>query len=95
MPILTDHLILESRISDFKKKYASQLAPATIDYVIANDPSKNQKYLDWIGKSLVAADEDEDYISPEEMMKDIALFHKNIKGVDIYSLSNRLINCNH
>lgn len=88
MPIPTDHLILEGRISDFKKKYAYKLAPATVNYIIANDPSKNQKYLDWIGKSLVAADEDEDYISPEEMMKDIALFHKNIKGVDIYSLKS-------
>jgi hypothetical protein len=88
MPQIPENLLIEGRISDFKKNYASQLAPATIDYVIANDPSKNQKYLQWIGKMLVAANEDDDYISPQEMMKDIALFHKNIKGVDLYSLKS-------
>lgn len=88
MPIKVDNLLLESRISDFKKKYASHLAPADIEYIIRNDPSGNQKYLNWIGKILVAADEDDDSISVKEMMQDIALFHKNIRGVDIYSLKS-------
>ena len=88
MATKTISLLLESRISDFKKKYGSELAPADINYIISKDPSKNQKYLDWIGKTIVAAKEDDDWISPEEIMADIALFHKNIKGVDLYSLKS-------
>ena len=84
---IDEALLLENKISDFKSKYDSELAPATINYIISHDPSKNQKYLNWIGKILVSVDTD-DYISPEEIMKDITLFHKNIKGVDLYSLKS-------
>lgn len=84
---IDEALLLENRISDFKSKYDSKLAPATINYIISHDPSKNQKYLNWIGKILVSVDTD-DYISPEEIMKDIALFHHSIKGVDLYSLKS-------
>ena len=84
---IDEALLLENRISDFKSKYDSKLAPATINYIISHDPSKNQKYLNWIGKILVSVDND-DYISPDEIMKDITLFHKNIKGVDLYSLKS-------
>ena len=45
MATKTISLLLESRISDFKKKYGSELAPADINYIISKDPSKNQKYL--------------------------------------------------
>ena len=81
------YLLLENRITDFKKQYGNAFSPSDINYIISNDPSGNQKYLHWIGKILTSGDDD-DRVSPEEIMSDIALFHKNIKGVDLYSLKS-------
>jgi hypothetical protein len=42
-------ILLEGRVEDFKKKY-SALPPDVQAEILKNDPSPNNKYLDWMGK---------------------------------------------
>jgi hypothetical protein len=54
MNILLENIIkvlLEGRIEDVKKKF-SNLDPDIIDYFVKNDPSGNQKYLEWMVKAM-------------------------------------------
>jgi len=51
------NILLENRVKDVKKKYP-QLADGTgeypiIDYFVANDPSGNNKYLEWMVKAML------------------------------------------
>jgi hypothetical protein len=42
-------LLIEGRVEDFKKKY-SALPPDVQAEILKNDPSSNNKYLDWMGR---------------------------------------------
>lgn len=44
-------VLLENRVDDVKKKYP-EVDPAIIDYFIKEDPSGNNKYLDWLVKAM-------------------------------------------
>lgn len=55
--IIIESILLENRVKDVKKKYP-QLADGTgeypiIDYFVANDPSGNNKYLEWMVKAML------------------------------------------
>jgi len=54
---ITKNILLENRVKDIKKKYP-ELADGTgeypiVDYFVANDPSGNNKYLDWMVKAML------------------------------------------
>lgn len=54
MKILLENItkvLLENRVGDIKKKFPN-VSPENIDYFVANDPSGNQKYLEWLVKAL-------------------------------------------
>lgn len=54
MNILLENIrkvLLEGRIEGVKKKF-SNVDPDIIDYFVKNDPSGNQKYLDWMVKAM-------------------------------------------
>jgi hypothetical protein len=44
-------VLLENRVDDVKKKYP-EVDPAIIDYFVKEDPSGNNKYLDWLVKAM-------------------------------------------
>ena len=44
-------VLLEGRIDDVKKKFPD-VDPRVIDYFVQNDPSGNQKYLEWLVKAM-------------------------------------------
>lgn len=44
-------VLLEGRIEDVKKKFPN-VSPKIIDYFVENDPSGNQKYLEWLVKAM-------------------------------------------
>jgi len=44
-------VLLENRVGDVKKKYP-EVEPAIIDYFVKEDPSGNNKYLDWLVKAI-------------------------------------------
>ena len=44
-------VLLENRVDDVKKKYPD-VDPAIIDYFVKEDPSGNNKYLDWLVKAM-------------------------------------------
>ena len=55
--IIVENILLENRVKDIKKRYP-ELADSTgeypiIDYFAANDPSGNNKYLDWMVKAML------------------------------------------
>ena len=49
--IILEQLITEGRVEDAKTKYAC-LPPKLVDYFSQNDPSRNNKYLDWMCKQI-------------------------------------------
>lgn len=73
-------LLIEGRLEDFKKKYQS-LPDDVKNDIIRNDPSKNKKYLDWIGRVVYSNPS----IKLNDLFKDLKEFdkHQSILG-DIY-----------
>ena len=49
---LLEDIILEGRLEDVKKKY-SDLDPNIIDYLSENDPSGDNKYLEWMSNTMI------------------------------------------
>ncbi len=91
-------LLLESRISDFVKKY-SNVPPEMQKKLVHEDPSKNKKYIDWMG-NVVSKWIEEKYIIPEHgdteaklnsLIKHVKLFDARLamsKIKDIYAFKN-------
>ena len=83
--IIIENILLENRVKDIKKKYP-QLVDGTgeypiIDYFVANDPSGNNKYLEWMVKAMLhkptaetIMDEIGDYSWREGVWGDVAGF---------------------
>ena len=78
------NLLLEGRKEDIIKKYGdeNQEIIDTIKYFSNEDPSGNNKYLEWMTKNWLGLGKDKDY-SPldEEIIETIKLFHKNIQRI--------------
>ena len=54
MKIILDKIrevLTESRVDDVKKRFPN-VDSQIIDYFVNNDPSGNQKYLDWMVKAI-------------------------------------------
>ena len=79
-------VLLENRIEDVKKKYP-EVDSAIIDYFVKEDPSGNNKYLDWLVKAMTheptiqsvedILDESMQFNSPQEfLMMLVKKFHE-------------------
>ena len=79
-------VLLENRIDDVKKKFP-EVDPAIIDYFVKEDPSGNNKYLDWLVKAMTHGptiqsvedilDEAMQFKSPQEfLMMLVKKFHE-------------------
>lgn len=83
--IILENILLENRVKDVKKRYP-ELADGTgeypiVDYFAANDPSGNNKYLDWMVKAMLhkpttetIMQEIDDYSWKEGVWGDVAGF---------------------
>ena len=69
---LVKELLSEGRVEDAKARYPDYVN--TINYFVANDPSGNNKYLDWLIKLYVNDDDAGKY----SLVGYITIFHKNI-----------------
>lgn len=79
-------VLLEGRIEDIKNKFPN-VSPEIIDYFVENDPSGNQKYLEWLAKAITheptmqsvedILDETMQFKSPQEfLMMLVKKFHE-------------------
>lgn len=77
-------VLLEGRLESAQKKYAGKIDDQTFQLIVANDPSGNQKYLDWACREIVAGAKAEDVIPTFNQWDSIG---KNLPERDIYKLS--------
>jgi hypothetical protein len=82
-------LVIEGRISDFRKKYR-ELPQEIMDIFIEGDPSGVNKYLDWLGRVASIKNTESRFSEDDaqELMKWINIFDKKARGVDIYSFKD-------
>ena len=87
------NLLLEGRKEDIIKKYGNedQSNIETINYFSGEDPSGNNKYLEWMTKNWLGLGKDKTYAPLDyEIAEVIKLFHRNIQRIqnkDINSYS--------
>ena len=65
------NLLIEGRVEDFKKKYET-LPDDIKNRIIKNDPSNNNKYLDWMGKIAYT----EPDVKIDDVIQDVNQFDK-------------------
>lgn len=81
---LFEHILIESRVDDFKNLLRKKFS---IDYVLKivnRDTSKNHKNLMWIGKILMT----EPDINDENLFKNLEIFNKVGSSTDLYSFKD-------
>lgn len=81
---LFEHILIESRVDDFKNLLRKKFS---IDYVlkiINRDVSKNHKNLMWIGNILMT----EPDINDENLFKNLEIFNKVGSSTDLYSFKD-------
>lgn len=100
--IILENILLENRVKDVKKRYP-ELADGTgeypiVDYFAANDPSGNNKYLDWMVKAMLhkpttetIMQEIDDYSWKEGVWGDVAGFIVDLVK-KFHNLSPYLVN---
>jgi hypothetical protein len=59
--IILEQLLTENRVQQAKDKYPC-IPPQLVDYLVANDPSGNNKYLDWMCKQVWDAEDNNEII---------------------------------
>jgi len=92
LTIVQSHILAEGRVEDVLKKYEGELSKANIDpnelveLFSSHDPSRNNKYLDWMVKSLLVVLSGE-YKNPTTFSNEdfiiylVESFHKNITRI--------------
>lgn len=82
-------LIIEGRISDFRKKHR-KVPSYIMDVFLEGDPSGVNKYLDWLGRVVTIKMNESPFSETDagELMKWISIFHKKSRKVDIYSFKD-------
>ena len=75
-------LLLESRISDFKDKYAN--LPVWMQHLLIDgDFTANKKYLDWLGKIVTETDKIESEAFANDLLKRIKVHFNKLSNIDI------------
>lgn len=70
---LLEHFINEGRFEDTVKKYAGKLPEPVIKELSQNDPSGNNKYLDWMVRTVIQAPNDK-----ADVIAKIKCYHENV-----------------
>ena len=79
------NLIVESRVSDFKSKYAKRYSPEQISYITKNIKGK---FLDWVGKNLDGINFDENMSKVVNMLDVFSKISSNLPVKDLYQYKN-------
>jgi len=85
--ILESTILLEGRKEDVIKKYGEEHTEL-IDMLSSEDPSGNNKYLDWMVKTALGQNQDEQIPTADLIIRTVNDFHKQlarIKNKDINS----------
>ncbi len=83
-------LLFEGRVDDSRKKYP-KVGDNTFKYYVNNDPSGNQKYLDWLMKNTHLKDDDNIIeVFRSRMIELVSFFHKKntyfeVKDINAYT----------
>lgn len=81
---LFEHILIESRVDDFKKMLSRRFSIDYVQKIINRDTSKNHKNLLWIGKILMT----EPDINDEDLFKNLEIFNKVGSSTDLYSFKD-------
>jgi len=81
---LFEHILVESRVDDFKKMLNRRFSIDYVQKIINRDTSKNHKNLLWIGKILMT----EPDINDEDLFKNLEIFNKVGSSTDLYSFKD-------
>ena len=81
---LFEHILIESRVDDFKKMLNRKFSIDYVQKIINRDTSKNHKNLLWIGKILMT----EPDINDEDLFKNLEIFNKVGSSTDLYSFKD-------
>ena len=81
---LFEHILVESRVDDFKKMLNRRFSIDYVQKIINRDTSKNHKNLLWIGKILMT----EPDINDEDLFKNLEIFNKVGGSTDLYSFKD-------
>ena len=91
--ILESTILLEGRKEDTIKKYGEQYKEL-IEMLSNIDPSGNNKYLDWMVKTALGKNQDQDIPMADEIAKTVNDFHRllsRIKNKDINSYTTLIM----
>jgi len=69
---LIKKILLEGRVEDMKKRYPEH--EETVDFFVSNDPSNNNKYLQWMMKQVVKNGEERGFV-----LSLTKHFHRNVQ----------------
>jgi len=70
---LLEHILNEGRLEDAIKKYVDKLPEPIVRELSAADPSGNNKYLDWMTRTVIQAPRDK-----ADIIAKIKCFHENV-----------------
>ena len=70
---LLEHILNEGRLEDTIKKYSSNVPEPVVRELSQNDPSGNNKYLDWMVRTLVQAPQQK-----ADIIAKIKCYHENV-----------------
>lgn len=70
---LLEHFLNEGRLEDTIKKYSDKLPEPVIKELSQNDPSGNNKYLDWLVKTLIQIPQEK-----ADIIVKIKCYHENV-----------------
>ena len=72
--ILESTILLEGRLEDVKAKYPGN--DSDIDYLSENDPSGNNKYLEWMSKHVI-----KNKVNISDVIASVQNFHEQVKRI--------------
>ena len=81
---LFEHILIESRVDDFKNLLRKRFSIDYILKIVDRDTSKNHKNLMWIGKILMT----EPDINDVDLFKNLEIYNKVGSSTDLYSFKD-------
>ena len=86
-------LLNEGRLEDMVKRYSSELPKVWIEELSKNDPSGNNKYLEWMIKEVIRLEQETDDIeaSVEKTSDAVKCFHENLNRLNEKSATSAFI----
>jgi len=90
---ILENILKEGRLEDLITKYSSSLSEVWINELSDKDPSRNNKYLEWMIKEFIRLDEETDDIeaSVEKTTDATKCFHENYNRLNEKSVASAFV----